>query len=161
MRPGMPAGVDIILGNSLAGGNVWKGISLPPPPPIEVNTLRFIQMLKPAPLHPTPAIGHPFEHLIIDYVGLLPRWKTGSIYLLTIICQSKGTLPLILCTPLQLVPSSKLFAIPKIIRSDRWSNFTSHLFMQVLKKIHIKYSVVSLSCLCSKSGGIGAVPPNP
>lgn len=34
-------GIDIILGNSLAGGIVCKGISLPPPSPIVVNTPWF------------------------------------------------------------------------------------------------------------------------
>lgn len=34
-------GIDIILGNSLDGGIVCKGISLPPPSPIVVNTPWF------------------------------------------------------------------------------------------------------------------------
>ena len=46
------------------------------------------QTIKPAPLFPIPAISQPFEHLIIDCVGPLPRSKSGSNYLLTVMCQS-------------------------------------------------------------------------
>uniref|UniRef100_A0AAQ5X4U8 Gypsy retrotransposon integrase-like protein 1 n=1 Tax=Amphiprion ocellaris TaxID=80972 RepID=A0AAQ5X4U8_AMPOC len=44
------------------------------------------QSIKPAPLHPIPAIENPFEHLIIDCVGPLPKSKSGSQYLLTVMC---------------------------------------------------------------------------
>ena len=40
-----------------------------------------------APLQPIPATGQPFEHLIIDCVGALPRSKSGHTYLLTVMCQ--------------------------------------------------------------------------
>ena len=33
----------------------------------------------------TPAIGHLFVHLIIDCIGPLPRLKSGSVYLLTVV----------------------------------------------------------------------------
>ncbi|XP_039531236.1 uncharacterized protein LOC120481582 [Pimephales promelas] len=46
------------------------------------------QKIKPAPLFPIPAVSPPFEHLIIDCVGPLPRSKSGSIYLLTVMCAS-------------------------------------------------------------------------
>ena len=46
------------------------------------------QVLKPAPLQPIPSVGQPFEHLIIDCVGPLPRSKAGSVYLLTVMCQT-------------------------------------------------------------------------
>lgn len=42
------------------------------------------QVLKPAPLYPIPALSQPFDHLIIDCVGPLPRSKSGSLYLLTV-----------------------------------------------------------------------------
>ena len=41
------------------------------------------QSIKPAPLCPIPAVGNPFEHLIIDCVGPLPKSKSGSEHLLT------------------------------------------------------------------------------
>lgn len=37
-------------------------------------------------LHPIPVINEPFERLIIDCVGLLPRSKSGHQYVLTIMC---------------------------------------------------------------------------
>lgn len=42
--------------------------------------------IPPAPLHPIPAIGEPFGHMLIDCVGPLPRTKSGNQYLLTIMC---------------------------------------------------------------------------
>lgn len=36
------------------------------------------QVLKPVPLKPIAATGEPFEHLIVDCVGPLPRLKSGS-----------------------------------------------------------------------------------
>ncbi len=36
------------------------------------------QSLKPAPLYPIPVISQPFEHLIVDCVGPLPRSKAGN-----------------------------------------------------------------------------------
>lgn len=46
------------------------------------------QSIKPAPLCPIPAIGQPFEHLIIDCVGPLPISKSGCSYLLTVMRQT-------------------------------------------------------------------------
>lgn len=46
------------------------------------------QSIKRAPLCLIPAMGQPFEHLIIDCVGPLPRSKSGNSYLLTVMCQS-------------------------------------------------------------------------
>lgn len=42
------------------------------------------QIIPPAPLYPIPAVGEPFEKIIIDCVGPLPRSKSGYQYLLTI-----------------------------------------------------------------------------
>lgn len=39
-------------------------------------------------LHPIPAVGEPFEQVIVDFVSPLPRTKSGSQYLLTIMCTS-------------------------------------------------------------------------
>ncbi len=44
------------------------------------------QAVPPAPLKPIPAIGEPFERVIIDCVGPLPKTKSGYTYLLTIMC---------------------------------------------------------------------------
>ncbi len=44
------------------------------------------QVIRPAPLFPIPVIGEPFEHVIIDCVGPLPKTKSGNQFLLTIMC---------------------------------------------------------------------------
>ena len=44
------------------------------------------QAITPAPLQPIPAIGDPFEHVIIDCVGPLPWSRSGYQYLLTVMC---------------------------------------------------------------------------
>ena len=41
-----------------------------------------------APLVPIPATGEPFNRVIIDCVGPLPKTKAGNQYLLTIMCSS-------------------------------------------------------------------------
>ena len=46
------------------------------------------QMPKPVPLRPIVSASKPFEHIVIDCVGPLPRSKTGCLYLLTVICQT-------------------------------------------------------------------------
>lgn len=42
---------------------------------------------KPALLSPIHPVDNPFDHLIIDCVGPLPKSKFGSEYLLTVMCQ--------------------------------------------------------------------------
>ncbi len=44
------------------------------------------QAVPPAPLKPIPAIGEPFECVIKDCVGPLPKTKSGYTYLLMIMC---------------------------------------------------------------------------
>ncbi|XDV36854.1 hypothetical protein PO909_006570 [Leuciscus waleckii] len=44
------------------------------------------QKIPPAPLIPIPAIGEPFEHVMVDCVGPLPKTKSGNQFLLTIMC---------------------------------------------------------------------------
>uniref|UniRef100_A0A8C1I8K6 Gypsy retrotransposon integrase-like protein 1 n=1 Tax=Cyprinus carpio TaxID=7962 RepID=A0A8C1I8K6_CYPCA len=108
------------------------------------------QKIKPAPLFPIPAVSPPFEHLIIDCVGPLPRSKSGSIYLLTVMCASTrypAAYPLRTITAKSVVKALtqfiSIFGIPKIVQSDQGSNFTSHLFSQVLKLLHIKHNKAS------------------
>ena len=108
------------------------------------------QCIKPAPLHPIPAVGRPFEHLIVDCVGPLPPSKSGSAYLLTVMCQSTrypAAYPLRSITTRSIVKALSqfisIFGIPKVIQSDRGSNFTSNMFAQVLKELHVKHSLSS------------------
>lgn len=104
------------------------------------------QTLKPAPLFPIPAVGQPFEHLIIDCVGPLPRSKSGAKYLLTVMCQSTrypAAYPLRTITTRSVVRALSqfilIFGIPKVVQSDQGSNFSSHMFGQVLKQLRVRH----------------------
>lgn len=44
------------------------------------------QAVPPAPLRPIPAVGEPFEHILVDCVGPLPKTRAGNQFLLTIMC---------------------------------------------------------------------------
>ncbi|XP_054860848.1 uncharacterized protein LOC129347475 [Amphiprion ocellaris] len=44
------------------------------------------QPVPPAPLHPIPVLGEPFERVLLDCVGPLPKTKSGHQYILTIMC---------------------------------------------------------------------------
>lgn len=46
------------------------------------------QVISPAPLCPIPVKGEPFERVIVDCVGLLPKTRAGNQFLLTVICAS-------------------------------------------------------------------------
>lgn len=90
------------------------------------------QTIPPAPLKPVPAIGEPFEPTIIDCVGPLPRTKGGHQYLLTVMCVATRyaeAIPLWKITAASVVKALlKFFAtfrLPRVIQSDRGTNFTS------------------------------------
>ena len=108
------------------------------------------QSIKPAPLYPIPAVGQPFEHLLIDCVGPLPKSKSGSIQLLTIMCQATrypAAYPLRSINTRSIVKALSqfisVFGIPRVIQSDRGSNFTSKMFGEVLKQLRVKHSLSS------------------
>lgn len=108
------------------------------------------QKVKPAPLFPIPVVSQPFEHLVVDCVGPLPRSKSGSIHLLTVMCASThypSAYPLHTITAKSVVKALtqfiSIFGIPKILQSDQGSNFTSHLFSQVLKLLRIRHNKAS------------------
>lgn len=108
------------------------------------------QKLKLAPLHPIPAMGEPFEHLIVDCVGPLPSSKLGSKYLLTIMCLNTrfpAAYPLRTITSRSIVKAlsqfMSIFDVPRVIQSDQGTNLTSHLFQQVLKQLHVKHHLAT------------------
>ncbi len=84
------------------------------------------QSIPVAPLHPIPAIGEPFEQILIDCVGPLPRTKSGNQYLLTIMCAAtrfpeavplrKVTAPAI---SRALVRFFTVFGLPRVIVGSR------------------------------------------
>lgn len=104
--------------------------------------------ITPAELFPVPAVGQPFEHLIIDCVGPLPPSKSGAVYLLTVMCQATrypAAYLLRAITTRSVVRALNqfisVFGIPKIIQSDQGANFSSHVFFfsQVLKQLYVKH----------------------
>ncbi len=105
------------------------------------------QTLKYAPLFPIPAVSQPFEHLIVDCVGSLPRSKSGANYLLTVMCQSThypAAYPLLTITTRSVFHALSqfmhIFGIPKVVQSDQESNFSFHMFSQGLKQLRIQAS---------------------
>lgn len=108
------------------------------------------QSIRPVPLHPIPAVENPFEHLIIDCVGPLPKSKSGSQYLLTVMClvtRYPAAYALRNITAKSVVRALTqfiaIFGIPKVIQSDQGSNFSSHLFAQVLRQLNVKHNQAS------------------
>ena len=108
------------------------------------------QCIKPAPLQPIPVEAGPFDHLQLDCVGQLPTSTSGSRYLLTIMCQVTRypvTYPLRSITTRSVVKALSqfisIFGIPKVVQTDRGSNFMSRVFSQVLNQLHIKHHKAS------------------
>lgn len=102
------------------------------------------QVIPPAPLVPISVIGEPFEHVIVDCVGLLPKAKADNQFLVTIMCvaiQFPEAIPLRKITASviakHLIKLFSTFGHPKIIQTDQGTNFLSKLFAQVLKSLSI------------------------
>nr|XP_033961533.1 uncharacterized protein LOC117463411 [Pseudochaenichthys georgianus] len=82
------------------------------------------QVIHPAPLIPIPVMGEPFERVIVDCVGPLP--KTGNQFLLTVMCAStrfpeaiplwKITAPVITKALLKFF---SMFGLPKVVQTDQ------------------------------------------
>lgn len=106
------------------------------------------QVISPAPLKPIPVMNEPFEKLVIDCVGPLPRTKSGHSYLLTLMCSATRfpeAIPLrSLKTPAivkAIVKFCTTFGLPKFIQSDQGSNFMSRVFRKVMKELNIKHCI--------------------
>lgn len=104
------------------------------------------QTVPPAPLHPIPVIGEPFERIILDCVGPLPKTKSGHKYLLTIMCSATRYPEAFPLRSLKAKPVIKAllrffstFGLPKVVQTDQGSNFLSRLFKQVLKQLSITH----------------------
>lgn len=108
------------------------------------------QVISPAPLCPIPVMGEPFEKVIVDCVGPLPKTKSGNQFLLTIMCVSTRfpeAVPLRRITaPVvskALIKFFTKFGLPKVVQTDQGTNFTSRVFAQVLKTLGIKHIMSS------------------
>ena len=108
------------------------------------------QKIPSAPLKPIPTIGEPFEKVIIDCVGPLPKAKSGHQYLLTIMCASTRFPEAIPLRNIKaqtiikaLIKFFTLVGLPKVIQSDQGSNFMSKVFQQALYELGIEQVVSS------------------
>ena len=104
------------------------------------------QVIPPAPLKPVPAIGEPFEHIIIDCVGPLPKTKSGHRFLLTLMCVATRYPEAIPLRTIKAKPVIKAltnffstFGLARFLQSDNGSNFTSRVFSQVMESLAIKH----------------------
>lgn len=108
------------------------------------------QTIPVAPLKPIPVMSAPFEKIVIDCVGPLPKTKKGNIYLLTVMCTATRypeVFPLRNIKAKNIVKCLLNFftsvGIPKEIQSDQASNFSSDLFREVLKELNISQTLSS------------------
>ena len=104
------------------------------------------QVIPPAPLKPVPAMGEPFEHIIIDCVGPLPKTKSGHRFLLTLMCVATRYPEAIPLRTIKAKPVIKAltnffstFGLARFLQSDNGSNFTSRVFSQVMESLAIKH----------------------
>lgn len=104
------------------------------------------QTVPPYPLYPIPAVGEPFDRVVVDCVGPLPRTKAGNKFLLTVMWSSTRfpeAIPLRKITASTVVKALvkffSLFGLPKVIQTDQGSNFMSRVFAQVTKQLNIKH----------------------
>ena len=101
--------------------------------------------IKHAPLNPIKVTGEPFEKILIDFVGPLPKTKKGNEYLLTImdpVSRYPEAFPI--RSSHSKVIIAKLtefftkFGFPEIVQSDQGSNFTSKIFKETLRELGIR-----------------------
>jgi len=91
-----------------------------------------------APLIPLPIVSTPFQKIVMDIVGPLPRSRNGHCYIL-VICDYAIRYPEAI--PLRSIDTEHIagelinvftrVGIPKEILTDQGSNFTSKLLMEL------------------------------
>lgn len=108
------------------------------------------QKIPTAPLEPIPAFDEPFNQVLIDCVGPLPKTKTGNQYLLTIMCASTRFPEAIPLKNIQaativkhLIKFFTLVGLPKTVQLDQGSNFMARIFQQVMSQLGIKQNISS------------------
>lgn len=101
-------------------------------------------------LYPIPLIEEPFERLVVDCGGPMPKSKSGHQYVLTIMCAATRFPEAIPLRSLKaqtvvrdLVKFFTTFGLPRVIQSNQGTNFTSKTFAQVLKELGIEHRVSS------------------
>ncbi len=108
------------------------------------------QIIRPAPLQPIPVMGEPFERLILDCVGPLPKSKAGYQYILTLMCSTTRFPEAVPLRNLkaktivkELIKFCSTFGLPRVIQTDQGTNFKSKVFEQVLNGISVNHVVSS------------------
>lgn len=101
------------------------------------------QTILPVPLYPIPVMRQPFDHVIIDILSPLVCSRNGHPYVLTMMCAATrfpDAVPLRTITTgavtKEMLKFFSVFGLPNIIQTDSKSNFTSHVFAQVLRQLH-------------------------
>ncbi|KAI2661959.1 Retrovirus-related Pol polyprotein from transposon 17.6 [Labeo rohita] len=104
------------------------------------------QVVRPVPLCPIPVMGEPFERLILDCVGPLPKSREGYQYILSFMCAATRFSEAVPLRNLkaktvvkELIKFCSLFGLPRVIQTDRGTNFTSKLFKQVLHNLTVTH----------------------
>ena len=104
------------------------------------------QLIPKAPLQPIPAIEDPFSHIVIDIVGPLPRTSSGFEYILTVMDRTTRFPE---AYPLRSIKSKSVikylldffarYGLPRVLQSDRGSNFSSREFERQMTEWGIKH----------------------
>lgn len=104
------------------------------------------QPVPPVPLQPIPVLGEPFDRVLLDCVGPLPKTKSEHQYILTIMCAATRYPEAIPLHTLKAKPVIKgltsffsTFGLPKTIQTDQGTNFMSRVFAQVMTKLKVKH----------------------
>ena len=99
-----------------------------------------------APVITIPSVGKPFEEVITDIVGPLPRTKSGKEYVLTImdkVSRYPEAIPLSSVRSLVIVDALlnffTKFGLLKVLQSDCGTNFTSKLFKFKMEELEIQH----------------------
>lgn len=101
-----------------------------------------------SPLYPIPVISEPFEKIVVDCVGPLPKTKRGNQYLLTVMCTSTRYPE---AFPLRSINAKSVIkqllhlftrvGIPHEIQTDQGTNFTSDLMNEICKELDVTKKV--------------------
>ena len=108
------------------------------------------EVIPQAPLQPIPVTAEPFERIVIDCVGPLPKTKKGNQYLLTVMDTSTRYPEAFAMKDIQATKVVKnllhLFTkvgIPKEIQTDQGSNFTSKIMTAVMKELNVHHKLAT------------------
>lgn len=103
-----------------------------------------------SPLKPIPVMQNPFERILIDIVGPLPKTSSGYSYLLTILdvaTRYPEAIPLrtmhAKVVVKELLYFFTKFGLPLEVQSDQGTNFMSKLFKESLRDLGIAHIVSS------------------